>query len=186
MKLDRSETPRAKASPNGRRPVGPQVRRDPDESEFHDLGMKRRSAPSTRRSDPPHRPEDAAHDVSPRRREALGSKTGASGLPPPRGEERREGEQPTSKCRGGRAPRGVPIVSGSAVPCGRGVRRSRDVDPAIAGFRRQPAITPSGISMSSSAEARHLPCASRASDRVTPPPSACCITKLSAPRLGIS
>ena len=83
---------------------------------------------------------------------------------------------------------------GAATPVGRRavrrigqiVRRSRNVGSAIAGFRFQRTTTPSGISMSRSAEARHLPCASRASDRVTPPPSACCITKLSAPRVSIS
>lgn len=43
-----------------------------------------------------------------------------------------------------------------------------------------------GISRSSRAELRHLPCASRASERVTPPTSAPCMTKFSAPSSGSS
>jgi len=44
----------------------------------------------------------------------------------------------------------------------------------------------SGTSKSPIAEARHLPCRSSASVRVTPPPSALCITKFRAPTFGIS
>ena len=44
--------------------------------------------------------------------------------------------------------------------------------------------SPAGISSSSILDARHLPCASRARDRVTPPPSAASITKFSAPMPG--
>ncbi len=44
----------------------------------------------------------------------------------------------------------------------------------------------SGTSISSSTAPRHLPCASSASERVTPPASAPCSTKLSAPRPGSS
>ena len=42
------------------------------------------------------------------------------------------------------------------------------------------------MSRSSSAELNDLPCASSASDRVTPPPNVLLITKLSAPMLGSS
>lgn len=54
-------------------------------------------------------------------------------------------------------------------------RRGRSCDSDITGERRA-----AYRSASSSVAPRHLPCASRASDLVTPPASACSITKFSA------